>query len=110
MEEKKQIPLTQPETKSYEWRAKEGTPQIYTNFANVSWTLFDVRFVFGQLIPAAPGTKQFIVEERASVTFAWPEAKALRDMLVALIAQYEEVNGEIKPLKIPPAPPSFIGL
>jgi hypothetical protein len=93
-----------PKPSDYKWRAKEGTPQIYTNYVNVSWTLFEIRFVLGQLIPTDPGTKEFIVEERASVTFAWPEAKAVRDMLINLVAEYEKVNGEIKPIKLPAAP------
>jgi hypothetical protein len=108
MEQEQQQPeKAQPEAAQFTWRSKEGTPQIYSNYVNVSWTLFDVRFILGQLIPEHPGTKEFVVEERASVTFAWPEAKAVRDMLVTLIEQYEKTNGEIKPPKLPPSPESL---
>jgi Protein of unknown function (DUF3467) len=104
MEQEQQPEAQKSETAQFNWRPIPGTPQIYTNYVTVSWTLFDVRFVFGQLIPAEPGKKNFIVEERGAVTFAWPEAKALRDMLANLVAKYEEANGEIKPLKLPPIP------
>ena len=96
----------QPEEIRHEfaWKAKEGTPQIYTNYVSVSWTLFDVRFTLGQLVPEHPGTKVFLAEERGAVTFAWPEAKALRDMLVSLVEEYEKANGAIPKLKLPGVP------
>jgi hypothetical protein len=100
-EEKKQ-----PETPvKFEWsKRKEGTPEIYSNYVNASWTLFDVRIVLGQLVPLnSGGGAEFVVEERAAITVAWPEAKILRDALTDLVARYEKVNGEIKPLKLPPA-------
>lgn len=102
-EEKKQ-----PETPvKFEWvKRKEGTPEIYSNYVNASWTLFDVRITLGQLVPLDVGSNTgFVVEERAAVTVAWPEAKVLRDALVDLVSRYEKVNGEIKPLKLPPATP-----
>lgn len=107
MDDQKKIPQPQPEKSEateFQWRAKEGVPHIYTNFIGVTWTLFDVRIALGQLIPKDPGTKAFIVEECGSVTFAWPEAKAVRDILIALVEQYENANGEIKQPKLPPAP------
>lgn len=94
----------QPEVQ-FKWRAKEAAPEIYANYLNVSWTLFDVRFVLGQLVPSEPAAKEFVVEQRGSVTFAWPEAKILRDMLINIVARYEEANGEIKPLKLASAAP-----
>jgi hypothetical protein len=108
MEQEQQQPeQAQPKLTEFAWRSKEGTPQIYTNYVSVSWTLFDLRFVLGQLVPEKPGNKVFVAEERGSVTFAWPEAKALRDMLVGLVQEYEKANGEIKPLNLPPVPESF---
>jgi hypothetical protein len=82
------------------------TPEIYANFAHPSWTLFDVRIRLGRLVsadPTDPTTKDFVVEEVGAVTFSWPQAKNLRDMLTQLVDAFEETNGEIKPLKLPPA-------
>lgn len=94
------------DTKTFKWlKSKESAPEIYTNFVHASWSLFDVRVVLGQLVPAATGENtEFVVEEKGSVIFAWPEAKVLRDMLHALVESYEQTNGEIKPLKIAPSP------
>ena len=52
--------------------------------------------------------KEFVAEELGAVTFSWPQAKFMRDMLTRLVASYEETNGEIKPLKLPPDPTSPI--
>jgi len=93
------------ETKFTWASSKEPTPQIYTNFVHTSWTLFDVRFQLGQLVPSEPGVSNaFVVEEQGAVTFAWPAAKNLRDTLINLIESYEKTNGEIKPLKLTPLP------
>lgn len=102
MEENKQ----QPEPVVYKWvKTKNEVPDIYCNFLQVSWTLFDVRFVLGQLVPTEPSSREFVVDERGNVTIAWPETKVLRDLLTKLVEKYEETNGEIKPLKLPPATP-----
>jgi hypothetical protein len=93
----------QPEPIKWGWaKPKEATPQIYTNYVHVSWTLFDVRFLLGQLVPTDPHKpSEFVVAEQGAVTVAWPEAKGLRDILIDLVARYEKVNGEIKPPKLP---------
>ena len=90
----------------FKWVApKEPKPEIYTNFMHASWTLYDVRFQFGQLIPAAPGvSNDFLVEEQIAVTLPWAQAKNLRDLLIRLVESYEKANGEIKPLNLTPAP------
>ncbi|HME57979.1 MAG TPA: hypothetical protein VKF63_06560 [Terracidiphilus sp.] len=80
--------------------------EIYGNYVHPSWTLFDVRMRVGQLIPDET-EKTFVVEERASLTFSWPQAKFLREMFARLVDAYEEVNGEIKPLKLPPDKTGF---
>jgi len=94
------------ETPKFKWaEAKEPKPEIYTNFVHVAWTLFDVRFQLGALVPTEPGiSNEFVVEPRGAVTIAWPEAKNLRDILVGLVESYEKTNGEIKPIKLTPAP------
>lgn len=97
-EEKKQ-----PEKTKFAWvKPEEATPEIYTNYVHASWSLFDVRFQLGQLIPTGTDlTSGFVVEQRGAVTLAWAEAKVLRDMLADMIDRYEKTNGEIKPLKLP---------
>lgn len=95
----------------YKWvRRKENIPEIYCNFMHASWTGFDVRFKLGQVVPtdADLGTdpiSQFINEEVANVTVAWPNVKNLRDMLNKLVESYESVNGEINPPTVPPTIP-----
>ncbi len=88
--------------------SKNGTaPEIYTNYTHASWTLFDVRVRLGHLISGDPSdetAKEFVAEELGAVTFSWPQAKFIRDALTKLVASYEETNGEIKPLKLPPDP------
>jgi hypothetical protein len=84
-----------------------ATPELYTNYTHMSWTLFDVRVRLGHLVGADPTLEvstQFVVEELGAVTFSWPQAKFIRDQLTRLVASYEETNGEIKPLKLPPDP------
>jgi hypothetical protein len=95
----------QPEKPKFIWvKPKETTPEIYTNYIHVSWTLFDVRVQLGHLIPTGEElTSGFAVEQLGAVTFAWAEAKALRDVLTNVVAKYEQANGEIKPLKLPPS-------
>lgn len=65
-------------------------------------------FGIGQLVPADSNTtSDFVCDESAGVTVAWPYVKILRDTLVELIASYERANGEIKPVKLPhPGAPS----
>jgi hypothetical protein len=120
MEEQKQPKSEQKQSKSmqkepglapghaevvkFQWsKPKEAAPEIYGNYVHVSWTLFDVRFLIGQLIPTGVDLSSgFVAEERAAVTVAWPEAKVLRDMLTEIVDRYEKINGEIKQLKLPP--------
>ncbi len=78
--------------------APTGIHRIYANYAHVSWTLHDVTVRVGQLIPADlehPSEPGSVIEERADITFTWPHAKAVRDMLNGIIAAYENANGEI---------------
>jgi hypothetical protein len=91
--------------RAFKWiEGREPVPEIYTNFVHVSWTLFDVRFQLGQLIPTGDDLNDgFRIEKRGAVTVAWPEVKNLRDTINDLLDRYERTNGEIKPLKIPPS-------
>jgi hypothetical protein len=94
------------EKPKFKWvKPTEPKPEIYTNFVNTSWTLFDVRFQLGQLVPSEPGESMvFVVKEQGAVTMAWPQAKNLRDILIGLVESYEQANGEIKSLKLTPIP------
>ncbi len=86
-----------------------STPEIYTNYTHASWTLFDVRVRLGHLVAGDASdetAKEFVAEELGAVTFSWAQAKFLRDQLARLVASFEETNGEIKPLKLPPDPTS----
>jgi hypothetical protein len=92
---------------AFQWIcSKEGVPEVYANVIAASWTLTDVRFRIGQVVPnpnADDPKNPFVTEERAAVTIAWAQAKWLRDNLINLIASYEKVNGEIKPITLPPS-------
>lgn len=90
----------------FRWlKPTEPKLEIYTNFVHPTWTLFDVRFMLGQLVPAEPGiSPEFVVQPQAAVTVSWAQAKVLRDFLISIIENYEKTNGEIKPLKLVPAP------
>lgn len=82
-------------------------PEIYTNYTHASWTLFDVRVRLGHLVAddiSDETAKEFVAEELGAVTFSWPQAKFIRDTLTKLVESYEETNGEIKALKLPPDP------
>ena len=95
------------ETK-FEWLKEVApTPDLYSNYVHTSWTLFDVRLELGHLVPLGKEKSEgFAVEKVGALTIAWPHAKYLRDTLAALVKSYEEQNGEIKPIKLPPVPPS----
>lgn len=86
----------------YKWvRSKENVPEIYGNMVNPSWTLVDVRFRIGQLVPVGTGNSEFVSQEQAAITVAWPYVKVLRNILTELVDSYERANGEIKPIILP---------
>src|SRR6266851_5364147 len=82
-------------------KSEDGVCEVYSNFIDANWSLFDVRLRFGQIVPAPIGSDQtFDAEELAAITIAWPEAKILRDIMIDVVRRFEETNGEIKPLKL----------
>lgn len=95
------IPLEEPE---------DGVFTTYANVINMNWTLFDLRIRFAELIQVPDEDRPTwenqhgILLERAAVTIPWHQAKALRDMLNGLIKNYEEINGELKQIKLPARP------
>jgi hypothetical protein len=91
----------------------DGVFDAYSNVVQLNWTPNDVTLRFGQLIqvpnPESPkwGDQYGTLLERAAITLPWHQAKLLRDMLDGIVRNYEQINGELKPLKLP-APPAPI--
>ena len=99
----RKLPLEEP---------TDGVFSVYSNLVNLNWTLTDVRIRFGELIQVPDDERPTwenqhgIILERASVAIPWHQAKILRDMLDGVIRNYEEINGELKPIKLPAPGPS----
>jgi hypothetical protein len=95
------IPLEQPE---------DGVFEAYSNVVNTNWTLTDVRIRFAELIQVPDDDRPTwenqhgILLERVAVTIPWYQAKVLRDVLDGIVKNYESINGELKPLKLPNRP------
>lgn len=87
-----------------------GVHHSYGNLVRIDWTLTDVHVRVGELMYTTdlhdPLLKNQIpiFEDRVSVTIPWQQAKILRDLLIGVIDSYESVNGELKPLVLPPSP------
>lgn len=87
--------------------ARGGAYRGYANIVSTDWTLTDVQLRFFALMygpnPDSPiySNQSGIIEERASMTIPWHQAKVLRDMLADAVAAYESANGELRPLKLP---------
>ena len=92
------IPLEIPE---------DGVFEAYSNVVNMNWTLFDVRLRFQELVQVPDDDRPTwenqhgLLLERAAITMSWHQAKILRDLLAGVINNYEEINGELKPIKLP---------
>lgn len=98
---------TTPESTKFPFvKPDEGIFQVYSNYIDAAWTLFDVTIRFAQIVPLPPSGSgpSFEAEENVRVTIAWPEAKILANMLTDLVKRFEETNGEIKPIKLAPSP------
>ena len=99
------LPLLEPE---------DGVFNAYSNVVNMNWTLTDVRLRFGELLQVPDDDRPTwenqhgILLERVSVAIPWHQAKVLRDMLAGITRNYEEINGDLKPIKLPApvSPPS----
>ena len=95
------VPLEEPE---------DGVFEAYSNFVNMNWTLYDVRIRFAELIQVPDDERPTwenqhgVVLERVAVTIPWHQAKLLRNMLDGLVKNYEEINGELTPIKLPARP------
>lgn len=86
---------------------KAGLHNFYANYSGFTWSGYDLRIKFGELVSIAdpqssdPQRRKPIIEERVAITMPWAQAKILRDMLARVVAGYEIVNGEIKVLGAP---------
>ncbi|SRR5260370_10657768 len=89
---------------------EDGVFEAYSNVVNMNWTLYDVRLRFAELLQVPDEDRPTwenqhgIVLERVAVTMPWHQAKLLRDMLDGVIKNYEAINGELKPIKLPARP------
>lgn len=94
----KTVPLAAPE---------DGVFSAYSNLVNLDWTLTDVRIRFAELIQVPNGEssiwadQHIVMLERVMVTLPWHQAKYLCNMLSGVIQNYEALNGELKPIKLP---------
>jgi hypothetical protein len=99
------VPLEYPE---------DGIYETYANVVNANWTFDDIRLRFAELIQVPDEDRpnwqnqHGVVMERAAITLPWRQAKLLRDLLDGVIKNYEKINGELKPLKLPAAPSSTL--
>jgi hypothetical protein len=90
-------PLEEPE---------EGVFATYSNVVNMDWTLYDVRLRFAELVQVVNddlptwNNQHSIMLEKAFITLPWHQAKNLRNMLNTVVSNYEDVNGELKPIKL----------
>jgi hypothetical protein len=92
---------------------ENGTFMDYANVVNMDWSLYDVRLRFGELMQvldeASPSwqNQHKVVLEKAAIRIPWHQAKYLCQMLAGVIKNYEEINGELRALKLPAPPPGF---
>jgi hypothetical protein len=86
-----------------EWvQNPKGIYEGYSNNIHSSWSLFDVRLLFGYLKPHFGNSDKFVIEEQAAVSLSWAQAKNLARLLAGMVEAYESVNGEIPKLKLAP--------
>jgi Protein of unknown function (DUF3467) len=81
-----------------EWLKSDEVFEAYSNILHLNWSPHDVRIRFGQLIAdprTSPQHAKWVVNEYAAITLAWGEAKYLRDILHAVVKDYEAKNGKI---------------
>ena len=104
MEETKQPATALPPASK--WVRRVDSIEAYSNQFFIDWSVTDMRVRFGQMIPTdrpENGKVGFAIEERAAISMAWAQAKALRDGLVNAVERYEKANGpiDLSTLKLP---------
>ena len=97
------LPLEEPE---------EGVFSVFSNLVNLDWTLYDIRLRFGELLQVPNEdnptweNQHGILLEKAAIRLPWHQAKLLRNMLDHVLRNYEEANGELKPITLPASGPA----
>jgi hypothetical protein len=79
---------------------------LYGNYLDIHWTANDLSVRVAKISPrnAAPESGELVrwqITQVATVTFPWPQAKSLRDLLTQAVERYENSNGEIVQPKLP---------
>jgi hypothetical protein len=75
---------------------------VYANNVRFEMTAWDLRLLFGQLMPSSEGQGQ--VEWHTDVTVPWAQAKLMHLFLGINLTLYERENGKISiPLAVLPA-------
>lgn len=82
--------------KPLKWIRNKEVPEYYINVLHATWTVSDVRFRLGRIVPTGDQPPfGFVAEEEVGVTIAWSQMKNLRDILSNLVETYEKTNGEL---------------
>ena len=79
---------------------------IYSNAASLSFTPWDFRFTFSQLVDK--GAREAVVQDEACVVLSPQHAKVMVEMLQTTVAQYEAQFGVIPLILGNAAPPKDI--
>lgn len=85
-----------------------GLPSVYANNVQIAQTVFDLRFVFGEV--GFTDKESVEILQRVSVTMSWLEAKVFSEFLASYVRSFEERNGPIQTsfaggVVNPPPPP-----
>ncbi len=70
-----------------------GINPVYSNNAGVTFTPWDVRFIFSEIVAADP--RSAYIEQRANIAMNPAHAKALLAVLTNALKVYEERHGSI---------------
>ncbi len=71
----------------------ETLPSLYVNSAQFVITNWDLRLLFGEIVPDADGGLK--TEPRASIVMSPQHMKAFLEILNARFAEYEKANGTV---------------
>lgn len=85
--------------------------RVYANNVRFDMNAWDLRLVFGQLMPSGVTRGESVVDWHTDVTIPWAQAKLMHLYLGINLALYEAENGPIKlpPRVIPPTRESSLG-
>jgi hypothetical protein len=83
-----------PQRKMELIRPTGGIQCVYVNNYSIGQTLFDLRFVFGEITDVT--NERIEVTQRVQVTMSWLEAKSFSEHLARFVKTFEDKNGLIK--------------